>query len=69
MILSHFNEYDLTTSTLMQSMKLDKNVEDGGRGGRSVRRLRVGAEIVRLADSHIPFNPEQEYGVSGVKRY
>ena len=28
-----------------------------------------GADIVRLADPHIPFNPAQEYGMSGVKRY
>ena len=28
-----------------------------------------GADIVRLADPHIPFNPAQEHGVSGVKRY
>ena len=24
---------------------------------------------MRLADPHIPFNPSQEHGVSGIKRY
>ena len=37
----------------MQSMKLDKSVEDGGEGGRSVQRLRVGGrDSVTNRSSH-----------------
>ena len=49
-------------------MKLNRSVEYGG-GERSIQRLRMGAKVVQLANTHVPFNLSPKRGVRGAKRY
>ena len=52
----------------MQSM-VNRTLENGGQGERSVPRLRMGYKDSKTSGPHVPFNPSPERAMSGAKRY